>query len=483
MSRLVINPGTSQATEITLKPGVNTVGRGSHNDVQISDASVSGSHCELTLQDGCLALRDVGSTNGTFVNGTQVQTATFADGQPFRLGSVEVCFYSSATAPAAASRASAAEPQKLVLSSSGSGQPSLVIAPPATPGAPPIPQPNLGGSSLRPPGLRISGGHSTSAAAPAEAGSDGGETPPPAFEAPAGPRFCKFHPKSIARFLCRKCNRTFCDLCVSSRSGPGGLSVKTCRSCGVECQPLTVERSGQKHRGFFGHIPGAFVYPFKGMGPLILIVATIVFAALSFVSAGIFTIFLKMAVMGYIFLFMQNIVHATAAEEHELPGLPDFEGLFGAFFTLAGTVIMSFGLAIGLAIAKFFEVDTIPTAALTAALVFGCIYFPMAFLASAMKDTALASNPLVVVPAIMRVPLEYTVTVILMGTIFGVQQLGEMLSERAGDVVLTTRSMAELFMAFGVKSLLAFIGVYLLTVNMRILGMLYVTKKDRLGWF
>lgn len=49
------------------------IGRSSDNDVVIADPSVSRHHCEIT-SDGCgnYRLKDVGSSNGTFVNGRKI---------------------------------------------------------------------------------------------------------------------------------------------------------------------------------------------------------------------------------------------------------------------------------------------------------------------------------------------------------------------------------------------------------------------------
>ena len=58
-------------------------------------------------------------------------------------------------------------------------------------------------------------------------------------------------------------------------------------------------------------------------------------------------------------------------------------------------------------------------------MVLGCLYFPMAFLAVAMKDTALAANPLVVIPAIFKVPLGYLVTSIVVIGIYLVRLFGD----------------------------------------------------------
>ena len=120
--------------------------------------------------------------------------------------------------------------------------------------------------------------------------------------------------------------------------------------------------------------------------------------------------------------------------------------------------------------------------ALIPAVVFGCLYFPMAFLVVAIKDNVMAANPLIVVPSILRVPLEYIVTAILLAALFGVRWLGDSLSGGVAHRSMMTSSMTEMFLLFGFRALWAFVSVYLLTVTMRILGLLYLTKRDRLGW-
>ncbi len=55
----------------TLRPGINTVGR-LNADVLLSDPSVSRSHARVIVQNGSVTLEDVGSTNGTFVNGQRL---------------------------------------------------------------------------------------------------------------------------------------------------------------------------------------------------------------------------------------------------------------------------------------------------------------------------------------------------------------------------------------------------------------------------
>lgn len=57
-----------------------TLGRRESCDVCLRFPNVSGQHCELSFVDGVWHLRDLGSTNGTKVNGQQVQTRALRPG-------------------------------------------------------------------------------------------------------------------------------------------------------------------------------------------------------------------------------------------------------------------------------------------------------------------------------------------------------------------------------------------------------------------
>lgn len=76
-----------------LPDGKTTVGRLADNSLQIDDASVSSRHAEITPENGGYHLRDLGSTNGTFVNGGQVNDAVLRHGDEIRFGVVETVFH------------------------------------------------------------------------------------------------------------------------------------------------------------------------------------------------------------------------------------------------------------------------------------------------------------------------------------------------------------------------------------------------------
>ena len=64
-----------------------------------------------------------------------------------------------------------------------------------------------------------------------------------------------------------------------------------------------------------------------------------------------------------------------------------------------------------------------------------------------------------------------------------VQPGGEMALTAMFPKGMLTHSIATLFEMFGARILWNFIALYLLAVDMRILGLLYVAKKRKLGWF
>src|ERR1044071_3097712 len=444
MARLVVNPGSPTSWEIELKAGTNTIGRGFANDFKIPDPSVSGSHCSILIDSGNVIIKDLGSTNGTYVNRAPVTEATLLPGQTIHLGGVEMLFRSDGPALDAAPAVPARAP--------------MTAPPPRLAPAPPIPSP---------------------AATPAQTESHN----------------CKFHPKTVARYFCNKCNLAFCELCCTSGSS-GAAMHKFCRRCGTECTQLqvTMQRPGGA-QSFYRRLPGVFTYPMRGAGVFVLIICTLVISALDFlrphqISFSMFSIilivagiFILMSFFGYLFSFMQNIIHSTAAGDEEMPGWPPFDGLAGCFFQLAGAGGFAFGLAIALYCVAVFAEQTTAGTFIIPALVLGCLYFPMALLAVAMKDSPLAANPLVVVPAIFKVPLEYILTVIVLAAIMGLRALGEPMIAAVFPRGLTTHSMAKLFAYLGATGLWKLTAVYLLAVNMRILGLLYLTKKQKLGWF
>lgn len=74
-----------------LPPGsVKTIGRSPGAEFIVEAALVSRLHCQLMATADSLQLKDLGSTNGTFVNGKRVKTAELKDGDKLSVGRLEL---------------------------------------------------------------------------------------------------------------------------------------------------------------------------------------------------------------------------------------------------------------------------------------------------------------------------------------------------------------------------------------------------------
>jgi len=70
--QLVMRSGPTPGASFTLEGDQLTIGRDATNEITINDAEISRRHARLTFQGGKYVLEDLGSTNGTFVNGQRL---------------------------------------------------------------------------------------------------------------------------------------------------------------------------------------------------------------------------------------------------------------------------------------------------------------------------------------------------------------------------------------------------------------------------
>jgi hypothetical protein len=79
---VVDGPGTRHE----LSTGRNVIGRGTEADIRLPDTGVSRKHVDVVLEGGTATVEDLGSTNGTLVNGRRVTRQALADGDVIRIG-------------------------------------------------------------------------------------------------------------------------------------------------------------------------------------------------------------------------------------------------------------------------------------------------------------------------------------------------------------------------------------------------------------
>lgn len=105
MAKLVILSAGMTGRSHELAVDKTTVGRVEDNTFPITDPSVSSHHCEILLKGGEVIVRDLNSTNGTYINGDKVTEATLKPGQVLRLGQIELRLETEATASASSGAA------------------------------------------------------------------------------------------------------------------------------------------------------------------------------------------------------------------------------------------------------------------------------------------------------------------------------------------------------------------------------------------
>ena len=134
--QFVMRSGPTPGVTFPLEGEQLTIGRDASNAVAINDAEVSRKHSRLSFQGGKFVLEDLGSTNGTFVNGQRLSgPVVLKPGDVVSLGEQIVLMYDSVNMDPGATMAS---PRKSArVDPPRAAQPAAYSAPPAY--APPPP--------------------------------------------------------------------------------------------------------------------------------------------------------------------------------------------------------------------------------------------------------------------------------------------------------------------------------------------------------
>jgi pSer/pThr/pTyr-binding forkhead associated (FHA) protein len=103
MAKLVVFNQGVPGRACELHTDRTTVGRTEDNTFQIADPSVSSHHCEVHLRGGEVFIRDLNSTNGTFIDDAKITESALKPGQTLRLGQIELKLEIEGSPPSAAS--------------------------------------------------------------------------------------------------------------------------------------------------------------------------------------------------------------------------------------------------------------------------------------------------------------------------------------------------------------------------------------------
>lgn len=107
MARMILNPGKPDERVFRLRDGVNTVGRTKANDIFVLHKSLSRQHARITNEGGEWSIEDLGSKNGTFVDGVRVDKRALGNAHYVKCGDVVFSFVSGSDKPSVRPPASA----------------------------------------------------------------------------------------------------------------------------------------------------------------------------------------------------------------------------------------------------------------------------------------------------------------------------------------------------------------------------------------
>lgn len=184
MASLVLQSGASAGRVFPLAEGLNRLGRAPGNEIRVEAAGVSASHCELWLMRSRVLVRDLGSTNGTFVQGGRITEAELGPDARLSVGGLEFSL---------------------------EGVPGWVTG---------------------------SDGNAASGPSPSQP-----VAPAPMRRTLEGDLACANHASEAAAYRCPKCGEAFCAGCVRTLARRGGRPHAYCPQCHAECVSIPSERA------------------------------------------------------------------------------------------------------------------------------------------------------------------------------------------------------------------------------------------------
>jgi len=92
---LVVQRGPGAGSRYLLDTDLSTVGRHPESEIFLDDITVSRRHVEFRRDDESFRVHDVGSLNGTYLNGDRVDDAELQNGDEVRIGKFRLVFFAS----------------------------------------------------------------------------------------------------------------------------------------------------------------------------------------------------------------------------------------------------------------------------------------------------------------------------------------------------------------------------------------------------
>jgi FHA domain len=92
-AQLIVKRGPDAGSRFLLDQPVTSVGRHRRSNIFLDDVTVSRRHAELQWINGEVRVIDLGSLNGTYVNGEAVESAVLVHGDKLQCGKFQLTFW------------------------------------------------------------------------------------------------------------------------------------------------------------------------------------------------------------------------------------------------------------------------------------------------------------------------------------------------------------------------------------------------------
>jgi len=134
MPKLTVSIDGVIVKEVQLTKERSTLGRRPYNDIVLDNIAVSGEHAVITLQNGEVWIEDLGSTNGTFLDGQSIKREQFTPLSVVQIGKCELKLHggpeSQASGPCVRILSGASAGRTMVLTKAVTrvGKPGVLVA-------------------------------------------------------------------------------------------------------------------------------------------------------------------------------------------------------------------------------------------------------------------------------------------------------------------------------------------------------------------
>jgi len=213
---------------------------------------------------------------------------------------------------------------------------------------------------------------------------------------------------------------------------------------------------------FYSLVWKEFPTPFKGSGLQILIGGALLFVILDFLMfAPILGVFWAVFSVGYMSSYLLEVLRSRAHGEDLLPDWPPYKGfiesILGPLLQVLGATLLCFSPAIYV----YFNIND-PGGLLIVSQLIGAFFMPAALISISITRDFASLNPIKLVRLIIKTFKDYVFAVCLLYIIININVSIEIPIPIIGSLIVKL------------------VGVYLLTVEMKIIGLLYYTNRNSL---